>query len=79
MEQQKQIQALSDEYQGFQTGTVTAVVLMYRDLTDQRSEMSNLVTARQRLESQQQENKSVQQVGFSLYSVDLTSMERRRV
>ncbi|OQO08178.1 hypothetical protein B0A48_06972 [Cryoendolithus antarcticus] len=42
MAQQKQLQALSDEYQGFQT------------------EMSSLVTARQKLESQQQENKSVQ-------------------
>ncbi|WPG97920.1 Hypothetical protein R9X50_00070300 [Acrodontium crateriforme] len=42
MEQQKQIQALSDEYSGFQT------------------ELSTLVAARQKLESQQQENKSVQ-------------------
>ncbi|KAK5133031.1 hypothetical protein LTR08_008236 [Meristemomyces frigidus] len=42
MDPQKQLQALSDEYQGFQT------------------ELTTLISARQKLESQQQENKSVQ-------------------
>ncbi|KAK4890762.1 Prefoldin subunit 6 [Elasticomyces elasticus] len=42
MDQQKQLQALSDEYQGFQT------------------ELTTILTARQKLESQFTENKSVQ-------------------
>ncbi|TKA78377.1 hypothetical protein B0A55_04734 [Friedmanniomyces simplex] len=41
MDQQKQLQALSDEYQGLQT------------------ELTTIVTARQKLESQYTENKSV--------------------
>ncbi|KAK5685856.1 Prefoldin subunit 6 [Elasticomyces elasticus] len=45
MDQQKQLQALSDEYQGFQT------------------ELTTILTARQKLESQFTENKSVQKVG----------------
>ncbi|KAK4984280.1 Prefoldin subunit 6 [Elasticomyces elasticus] len=42
VDQQKQLQTLSDEYQGFQT------------------ELHEAISARQKLESQQQENKSVQ-------------------
>ncbi|KAK3116957.1 Prefoldin subunit 6 [Teratosphaeriaceae sp. CCFEE 6253] len=42
MDQQKHLQALSDDYQGLQT------------------EMNTIVTARQKLESQYTENKSVQ-------------------
>ena len=46
MDQQKQFQALNDEYQGLQT------------------ELNTIVTARQKLESQYTENKSVQKVAF---------------
>ncbi|KAL1583260.1 hypothetical protein WHR41_07884 [Cladosporium halotolerans] len=48
MEQQKQLQSLSNEYQTLQ------------------NDMSTLITARQKLESQQQENKGVQKEFNSL-------------
>ncbi|KAM0693906.1 hypothetical protein Q7P36_006030 [Cladosporium allicinum] len=48
MEQQKQLQSLTNEYQSLQ------------------NDMSTLVTARQKLESQQQENKGVQKEFNSL-------------
>jgi len=48
MDQQKQYQALTDEYQGLQT------------------ELTTVVTARQKLESQHTENKSVHKVTLHL-------------
>jgi len=60
MEQQKQLQALSDDYQSLQTGLYASSSHCIESPLTLKLELSTLVTARQKLESQQQENKSVQ-------------------
>ena len=62
MDPQKQLQALSDEYQGFQTGKWKDTTGDLSNPSNDRPELTTLVSARQKLESQQQENKSVQTV-----------------
>jgi len=66
MEQQKQLQSLSNEYQSLQNGMAIFLTLGERRVLVTMLivflDMSTLVTARQKLESQQQENKGVQKV-----------------
>ena len=59
MADRAQLNSLTDEYQSLQTGTQNAVD-MSASRTNRSPELSTLVSARQKLESQQQENKGVQ-------------------
>jgi prefoldin beta subunit len=68
MEQQKQLQSLTNEYQSLQNGMPPRdrdrrpKNMSRTRLRDFDTDMSTLITARQKLESQQQENKGVQKV-----------------
>jgi chaperonin cofactor prefoldin len=80
MEQQKQLQSLTNEYQSLQNGMPPRdrdrrpKNMSRTRLRDFDTDMSTLITARQKLESQQQENKGVQKVcdKISRYSEKLT-------
>lgn len=60
VEQQQKLQALSDEYQDLQAGWWTSQWHLYG--ANQMTELENIVAARQKLDSQFQENKAVQKV-----------------
>jgi len=60
-EQQQKLQELSDQYRDLETG-MTKLYMSLLTHTDTRVELQETVAARQKLESQQQENKSVQKV-----------------
>ena len=57
---QKKLQELSDSYQSLQAGATRAE--SHHPVTDECLELSTAVEARQKLESQQQENTTVQKV-----------------
>jgi hypothetical protein len=61
-ELQKQLQVLSEEFQKSQGGTLSAVASVADGIRTKQScaELQTAVEARQKLESQQQENKGVQ-------------------
>ena len=59
-EVQKKLQELSENYQSLQTGTRTYEILV--TCTDMATELGTAVDARQKLESQQQENTTVKKV-----------------
>ena len=71
MEQaQKALQALSEEYQNLQAGIYlpslfTALKKIEEKLRQNGTELETIILARQKLESQQQENQAVQQVSQS--------------
>jgi prefoldin beta subunit len=65
---QKRIQALSDEYQQLQTGRDLLIVLSSYTRSYKHVELERTVEARQKLESQFQENKNVQKV-FPVFSL----------
>lgn len=60
-EQQQKLQALSDQYQDLQSGKIVKQMTGGNDLII-LLELQGIVAARQKLESQQQENKNVQKV-----------------
>ena len=75
-EVQKKLQDLSDSYQKLQGGKALSKSL-YEPLLMSTSELSTAVEARQKLESQQQENTTVKKVGYKLCeegALILTSM-----
>ena len=62
---QNQLQGLSDDYQKLQTGLcpqLTVILLPYQLIGSLILELEETVAAREKLESQRQENKSVQKV-----------------
>ena len=71
MEQQKQLQSLTNEYQSLQNGMPPrdrdSQTKMSRTTLTCYIDMSTLITARQKLESQQQENKGVQKVCDNIF------------
>jgi hypothetical protein len=64
---QKKLQALSDSYQGLQAGK--AFALLTNSLVNLGTELGTAVEARQKLESQQQENSTVKKVGLYAHEV----------
>lgn len=66
-EDQKKLQELSDAYQKLQTGTASFRLRTSKPTQQLIShpDLQATITARQRLESQQQENKGVQKVSCS--------------
>ena len=60
-ESEKKLQSLSEEYQKLQTGT-SILPTPSPLVTYTPPDLQSSITARQKLESQQQENKSVQKV-----------------
>lgn len=69
-EAQQRAQVLTEEYQKLQTGNHALlphglVPARIEQLTNTPAELQTIISARQKLESQQQENKGVKKVGFS--------------
>jgi len=72
-EDQKKLQALSDEYQKLQNGKLHAILEIYPLLRNPpRADLQVNIDARQKLESQQQENKGVQKVEELYLPLSLT-------
>lgn len=67
-EVQNKLQTLSDEFQKLQSGQglrrFTVVIAITNLLTAATTELQSTIEARQKLESQQQENKGVQKVAI---------------
>lgn len=66
-EVQKKLQELSESYQGLQTGEKTAITRRVR--SNGGTELGTAVDARQKLESQQQENATVKKVRRSCIQI----------
>lgn len=61
-EQQQRLQALSEEYQKLEQGKFS--LFMSQSRFNRFLELQNSIQSRQKLESQQQENKAVQKVAL---------------
>lgn len=79
-EQQQRLQALTEEYQKLQTGVYLSPSLPlppYNTCTNLFPDLQNSISSRQKLESQQQENKGVQKVPpfYHSYPTNLSQQE----